>query len=211
MKFTQVDSNVLKQIQFNAGVLCEQFNLFTGEITGIIGATSGGISASIVPNTTDYGDDIDNVKKNTYELKRIDSWEAKISGTFVAASKNAIKRLLASVTETTQTPASGVTTPTYSAVQVLTPNSEFNTASGTSDFKTIWWVGDYSDDNSAATGKFIAIRLDNTINTSGLVLKTANKAKGQFSFEFLAHYSLSSDTIPFAVFIVENTTTNSGT
>lgn len=204
MKYTQVDSNVLKQIQFNAGVLCSNFNIFTGEITGIIGATSGGISASIIPATTDYGEDIDNVKKNTYELKRIDSWEAKISGTFVAASKAAIKTLLASVTETTETPASGGTSPTYAAVQRLNPNDQFST----SNFETIWWVGDYSDDNNSTSGKFIAIKLENALNTAGFTLKTADKAKGQFSFEFLAHYSLDSDSIPFAVYIVENTTTN---
>lgn len=204
MKYTQVDTNVLKQIQFNAGVLCTNFNIFTGEITGIIGATSGGISASIIPATTDYGEDIDNMKKNTYELKRIDSWEAKISGTFVAASKAAIKTLLASVTETTETPASGVTSPTYPAVQRLDPNNEFVT----SNFGTIWWVGDYSDDNNTVDGKYIAIKLEHTINTAGFTIKTADKAKGQFSFEFLAHYSLDSDSIPFAVYIVENTTTN---
>lgn len=209
MKYTQVDTNVLKQIQFNAGVLCSQFNIFTGEITGIIGATSGGISASIVPATTDYGEDIDNMKKNTYELKRIDSWEAKISGTFVAASKAAIKTLLASVTETTETPASGVTSPTYAAVQRLDPNDQFATAAGSSDFGTVWWVGDYSDDNNSTSGKFIAIKLEHALNTAGFTLKTADKAKGQFSFEFLAHYSLNSDSIPFAVYIVENTTTNS--
>lgn len=209
MKYTQVDSNVLKQIQFNAGVLCSQFDIFTGEITGIIGATSGGISASIIPATTDYGEDIDNVKKNTYELKRIDSWEAKISGTFVAASKAAIKKLLASVTETTETPTSSVTSPTYSTVQKLSPNDQFVTSSGSSDFGTVWWVGDYSDDNNSTSGKFIAIKLENALNTAGFTLKTADKAKGQFSFEFLAHYSLNSDSIPFAVYIVENTTTNS--
>lgn len=208
MKYTQVDSNVLKQIQFNAGVLCSNFNIFTGEVSGIIGATTGGISASIIPTTTDYGEDIDNVKKNTYELKRIDSWEAKISGTLVAASKAAIKKLLASTTETTETPSSGVTSPTYSAVQRLDPNNEFATTSGSSDFETIWWVGDYSDDNNAVDGKYIAIKLENAINTAGFTLKTADKAKGQFSFEFLAHYSLNSDRIPFAVYIVENTTTN---
>ena len=205
MKFTQTDPNVLKQIQFNAGVLCSSYNIFTGEISDIIGATSGGISISIAPATTDYGEDIDNVKKNTYELKRIDSWEAKFSGTFVAASKAAVKRLLASVTETTETPASGVQSPAYSAVQRLTPNDAFAITSGSSDFETIWWIGDYSDDNNPNDGKFIAVRLDNTINTTGFVLKTADKAKGQFSFEFLAHYSLNSDAIPFAVFIVENT------
>lgn len=208
MKYTQVDSNVLKQIQFNAGVLCSNFNIFTGEVSGIIGATTGGISVSIIPTTTDYGEDIDNVKKNTYELKRIDSWEAKISGTLVAASKAAIKKLLASTTETTETPSSGVTSPTYPAVQRLDPNNEFATTSGSSDFETIWWVGDYSDDNNAVDGKYIAIKLENAINTAGFTIKTADKAKGQFSFEFLAHYSLNSDRIPFAVYIVENTTTN---
>lgn len=207
MKYTQVDPNVLKTIQLNAGVLCSHFNMFTGEVTGIIGATSGGVSVSIIPTITDYGEDIDNVKKNTYELKRIDSWEAKISGTFVAASKSAIKTLLGSVTESTETPESGVSSPTYAAVQKLTPNAEFSTVEGSSDFKTVWWVGDYSDDNNDTSGKYLAVRLDHALNTAGFTLKTADKAKGQFSFEFLAHYSLTSSAIPFYVYIVENTST----
>ena len=116
-----------------------------------------------------------------------------------------LSTLLKSVSET---PTSGVSSPTYSAVQRLSPNDQFVTTVGSSDFGTIWWVGDYSDDNSSTSGKYIAIRFDNTINTAGFTLKTADKAKGQFSFEFLAHYSLNSDNIPFAVYIVENTTTN---
>ena len=33
-----------------------------------------------------YGDDIDNCPKNTKELKKLDSWEAKMSGTFVTVT-----------------------------------------------------------------------------------------------------------------------------
>lgn len=204
MKYTQVDNDIFKQIQFNAGVLCKNFNFFTGEVSDIIGATTGGISVAITPSTTDYGEDIDNVKKNTYQLKKIDSWEAKFSGTFVAAGQATIKRLLAAADASTPSAPSG-TTAAYTPT-LLTPRAEFNIGPG-EDFTTVWWVGDYTDDNSDSTGKFIAIRLDSALNTAGFSLKTSDKAKGQFSFEFLAHYSLTNDAIPFAVYVVENTTT----
>lgn len=198
MKYTKVSADVINGIQLNAGIICEEFNPLTGQYQSIIGATTGGITASIVPTTSDFGEDIDNMKKNTFQLKRINSWEAKMSGTFVAATKETIKKLIGTVTEETVTPESGA--PATYEPKRLNPNEQYNG----SDFDTIWWVGDYTTDNSESTGKYIAIRLDNAVNTAGFSIKTTDRAKGQFSFEFLAHYSLTSDAIPFAVFIVEN-------
>ena len=198
MKYTKVSADVINGIQLNAGIICEEFNPLTGQYQSIIGATTGGITASIVPTTSDFGEDIDNMKKNTFQLKRIDSWEARMSGTFVAATKETIKKLIGTVTEETVTPESGA--PATYEPKRLNPNEQYNE----SDFDTIWWVGDYTTDNSESTGKYIAIRLDNAVNTAGFSIKTTDRAKGQFSFEFLAHYSLMSDAIPFAVFIVEN-------
>jgi hypothetical protein len=200
MKYNQIPPDLFKTIQTGAGFICKNFNVFTGEATGYLGATTGGLTISITPNTKDYGEDIDNVKKNTFQLKRIDDYEAKMSGTFVSASKATHKSLLGSVTETTETPPSGTTGAAYNSVTRLSPNVNYDD----SDFETLWWVGDYTDDNNSTDGKYLAVRMDNCINTSGFSLKTTDKEKGQFSFEYLAHYSLVSDNIPFAIFMVEN-------
>ena len=205
MKYNQIPADLFKTIQTGAGFLCKSFDIFTGEATGIVGATTGGFTISLTPNTTDYGEDIDNVKKNTYQLKRIEDYEAKMSGTFVSVSKTAVKLLIGGVSETQETPQPGVQGPVYNSVTRLSPNASYNTSEAFNDFSTLWWVGDYSDDNNSDDGKYLAVRMDNCINTSGFNLKTTDKEKGQFSFEFLAHYSLENDRIPFTLFMVENT------
>lgn len=195
MKYTKVSADVINGIQLNAGILCEGFDLTTGEYTNIIGATTGGITASVVPTTSDFGEDIDNMKKNTYQLKRIDSWEARISGTFVSVGKNAIKKLIGA-NDLFEAEAQGAT---YKSISFL-PREQYVSA----EFSTIWWVGDYTTNNTEANGKYIAIRLDHAVNTAGFSIKTTDRAKGQFSFEFLAHYDLTSNNIPFEVAIAEN-------
>ena len=86
MRFTQIPADTFKNIQLNAGILVKDFKPATGVITDIIGATSGGVTFEATPSYTDYGDDIDNCPKNTKELKKLDSWEAKMSGTFVTVT-----------------------------------------------------------------------------------------------------------------------------
>ena len=56
-----------------------------------------------------------------------------------------------------------------------------------------------------ASGTF-AIHLMNALSTGGFQMKTADKAKGQFAFEYTAHYSMSAqDTVPFEIYIKAGT------
>lgn len=77
----------------------------------------------------------------------------------------------------------------------------------TSDFKDIWWIGDYSDKNEdEKDGKtkagFIAIHMMNTLSTGGFSTQSSNRAKGTFEFEFTAHYSIDvQDKVPFEIYI----------
>lgn len=191
-KFTQIPADTFKKLQLNAGILTTEFDPATGELTAsnIIGATSGGVSFEATPSFTDFGEDIDNCPKNTKELKVLDSWDAKMSGTFV--------------TMDTKAAASVVGTATVSAedqTKVVPRNSV-----DAKDFKDIWWVGDYSDinDDGASAGKagFIAIKLINALSTGGFKIQSGNKAKGTFEFEYTGHYSLENiDTVPFEIYI----------
>ena len=58
------------------------YNTSNGDI---LGATTGGISFSAAPVYADMGEKVDNCPKNMKELKKLVSWEAKASGTFVTA------------------------------------------------------------------------------------------------------------------------------
>lgn len=192
MKFTQIPSNTFKKLQLGAGILATEFNPATGELVeaNIVGATSGGVSFEATPSFSDFGEDIDNCPKNTKELKKLDSWEVKMSGSFVTMDTNTAVSVIG-----TADVASGDQT------EVVPRNSV-----DAGDFKDIWWVGDYSDvnDDGSSAGKagFIAIKLINALSTGGFKIQSGDKAKGTFEFEYTGHYSIeNTDIVPFELYI----------
>lgn len=191
-KFTQIPTDTFKKLQLGAGILTTTFDSDTGELpaSNIIGATSGGVSFEATPSFSDFGDDIDNCPKNTKELKELDSWDAKMSGSFVTMDTNAATSVIGAAAV-----ASGDQT------KVVPRNSV-----DVKDFKDIWWVGDYSDINEdgSSTGMagFIAIKLINALSTGGFKIQSGDKVKGTFEFEYTGHYSLENiDTVPFELYI----------
>ena len=192
MKFTKIPSDAFQKLQINAGILTTDFTPATGTIgeAGQIGATTGGVSFAATPTYSDYGEDIDNCPKNMKELKKLESWEATISGTFVNADTAIAKMLVG---------AADIGTPDTTKI---TPRNDVLE----SDFETIWLVGDYSDKNGETNGGFIAIKLINALSTGGFQIQTADKAKGQFAFTFTGHYSMDAqDTPPFEIYIKAGT------
>lgn len=191
-KFTQIPTDTFKKLQLGAGLLITAFNPTTGELTAsnIIGATSGGVSFEATPSFSDFGEDIDNCPKNTKELKKLDSWDAKMSGSFVTMDTKAAVSVIGTAAIASD-----------NATKVVPRN--FVDAK---DFKDIWWVGDYSDINedgkSAGKAGFIAIKLISALSTGGFKIKSGDKAKGTFEFEYTGHYSLENiDTVPFEIYI----------
>lgn len=197
-KFTQIPTDTFKKLQLGAGILTTDFDPATGELTAsnIIGATSGGVSFEATPSFSDFGEDIDNCPKNTKELKKLDSWEAKMSGSFVTMDTNAAVSVIG-----TAAVASG------NQNKIVPRNSV-----DAKDFKNIWWVGDYSDVNedgsSAGKAGFIAIKLINALSTGGFKVKSGDNAKGTFEFEYTGHYSIANiDIVPFELYIKAGSTT----
>ena len=192
MKFTKLPENTFEELQLNAGILLSTFtpSSATVEDSNILGATSGGVSFNDTPTYQDFGDDIDNCPKNTKELKRIESRAIKISGTFLTVNTARAKSLIAAadIDSVDQTK--------------ITPRDTLAAA----DFSDIWWVGDYSDKNGATNGGYIAIHLINALSTGGFSIQSGDKAKGQFSFEYTAHYSISNtDAVPYEIYIKSGT------
>lgn len=192
MKFTRIPIDAFQKLQINAGILTTDFTPSTGEVgaDGQIGATTGGVTFTAAPTFTDFGEDIDNCPKNMKEFKRQDMVEAKMSGTFINADTKTAKLLC------------GAADIDASDTTKVVPRMDLKD----SDFTDIWLVGDYSDKNGAKNGGFIAIHLMNALSTGGFQLKTADKAKGQFAFEFTAHYSLAKqDKVPYEIYIKAGT------
>ena len=189
MKFTQIPSDTFKKLQLNAGVLATEFEPATGTLTAtnVIGATTGGISFEATPEFEDFGEDIDNCPKNTMELKKLTSWEVILSGTFVTMDTAVAK----SVTGAADVDRSDPTK--------VVPRNDVDVEK---DFSDIWFVGDYSDENTGESAGFIAIRVINALSTGGFKLQTTDKGKGNFEFEYTGHYSMSAqDTVPFEVYV----------
>ena len=192
MKYTKIPENTFQNIQLNAGVLLSSFTPSSATVSdeAIIGATTGGINFTATPTYIDFGEDIDNCPKNMKELKKLDSWEAKCSGTFVTIGTAVAKSLIG---------AADIGT---SDTTKVTPRNDLAQA----DFSDIWIVGDYSDKNGDTNGGFIAIHMMNALSTGGFQIKTEDKAKGQFAFEYTAHYSMSAQgTVPFEVYVKAGT------
>lgn len=192
MKYTQIPENTFKELQMNAGILAKTFSPSTGAVDGLFGATKGGISFADTINTLDFGEDIDNCPKNMKELKKIDNREVKLTGTFVSVSPELAKTLVA-VGDVDK----------EDTTHIIPRNDLLQ-----SDFIDVWFVGDYSDVNTGENAGFLAIHVMNALNTTGFQIKSTDKAKGEFAFEFTGHYSLQDQTkVPYEIYIKAGTET----
>ena len=192
MKFRKIPEATFKNIVLNAGVLLKSFTPATPAVddANILGATTGGINFTATPSFTDFGEDIDNCPKNMKELKKLDSWEVKLTGTFITSNTSLIALLMG---------AGDVGT---SDTTKVTPRVDVASA----DFKDLWFVCDYSDKNGENNGGFCAIKIINALSTGGFSMQSADKGKAQFSFEFTGHVSMSAQTVvPFEVYLKEGT------
>lgn len=191
MLATQIPQDVFNYIQKNAGIILNDFAPETGTVSraAIKGATNGGISFKDTPTFTDAGEDIDNMPSGMMEMMEVESREVRCSGNFISVTAHTIRDLAATADENTS-----------GAVKKITPRDNLKI----SDFqKAMWLLWDYGK------GGFIAIRLDNVLNTAGLSIQSSNKGKGQFAFDFRAHYSASDpDKVPYEIFIKEGTLTD---
>lgn len=193
MKFTQIPTGTFEQLQLNAGILVDEFTPSSGTIGNLIGATTGGIQFQDNVSYQDFGDDIDNCPKNMLELKKIESREVTMSGTFVSVTASTAG-ILAGAADV--------------ASNKITPRDDLLET----DFDDIWWVGDYSDVNTDGTSPstqkagFIAIHLMNALNTGGFQIQSTDKGKGQFAFTFTGHYSMDAqNTVPYEIYVQAGT------
>ena len=186
MKYTQIPVNTFKEIQLNAGILVDAFNPATGVIGNLIGATTGGINFTDTMNTKDFGEDIDNCPKNTKELKKLESHDVKMSGTFVTVTPSMARKL-----------AGAADIDSHDSTHIV-PRNDILAA----DFQTIWWIGDYSDENTGENAGFVAVKMINALSTGGFQIQSTDKGKGQFAFEFTGHYSMSAQsTVPYEIYV----------
>lgn len=189
MKYTQIPADTFETLQMNAGIMLTDFDPSDGSFdsTDLIGATTGGLSFQDSMSFKDFGEDIDNCPKNMKELKKLDQHDVKISGTLVTMNPKTAHLLAAAADVDAQDDTH------------IVPRNDLDIEN---DFQDIWLVCDYSSVNDGENAGFVAIHLMNALNTGGFQIKTSDKAKGQFSFEFTGHYSMDAqDTVPYELYV----------
>lgn len=190
-KYTQYKAQFWREVQMNAGILVRGFNPENGNYTGIVGATSNGITFNPNPTYEDFGADVDNVPPNTKQLKRLKYYDPVLSGTFRTIDPQTVADLC----------------PGKNNSGTIVPGSVLTD----SMFKDVTLIADYSDVNadSEATGAvagYVAVTIHNALNTKGYQWKTNKDGKGEFSFEFHGHYDLDApDTAPYTIYVKEPT------
>lgn len=185
MKFTQIPSDTFEKLQLNAGILVDNFEPATGTIGNLLGATTGGITFNSNPTFKDFGEDVDNCPNNMMELKRLESFDPQMSGTFLTVTPAVVQMLV------------GAADLDVSDNTHVIPRSEL----ATTDFDDVWWIGDYSNVNTGSGAGFLAIHLMNALNQAGFQIKSEKNEKGEFSFEFHGHYSMAEQTVvPYEIY-----------
>ena len=187
-QYTLYPANLTEAVQMNAGILVDAFTPSTGEIGGILGATSSGIAFDPHPNYEDFGADIANVPANTRQLKRLVGYDPVVSGSFKTMTAALARQLTAAgaygTAENGNTPDETHIIPSHA----LTAE----------DFTDIWVIGDYSNGD----GGYIAVHLKGALNAIGFRWKTNKDGKGEFEFEFHGHYDLDHpDDVPFEIYV----------
>jgi hypothetical protein len=183
-KFTQIPQSTFEELQINAGILLKDFDIETGTYaeSDFLTATTGGIQISVKGTYEDFGSDIDNCPKNTLELKRkTDADEVSMSTTALCVSEDLLLFSLGAADKDDRTGA-------------IKPRRDLKTT----DFKTLWWVGDKAD------GGFVAAKISNALSTDGFTLKTTDKGKGQISLGITGHVSIHAQDVVPAEFYIEN-------
>jgi hypothetical protein len=183
MKFTAIPQSTFEELQINAGILLKDFDTDTGTFRDedMITATTGGITVNVKPTYEDFGEDIDNCPKNTMELKRITETEVSIATTALNINENTLMYMLGAADKDQATGA-------------IKPRKDLKTT----DFSTLWWVGDLSNNG------YIAVKISNALSTDGFSIKTTDKGKGNISITLTGHVSMSAqDVIPAEFYLGE--------
>jgi len=190
-EYTKYPGDLTENIQMNAGVIADDFTPSTGVIGNILGATNSGISFDPKPTFEDFGADIDNMPENTWQMKRVKSYDPTLSGSFRTVTAALVKML------------NGAAGFAVGDNTHIVPSHELRAA----HFKDVWVIGDYSDRNSGTGSSgpyagFIAIHVKHALNVTGFKWKTNKDGKGEFDFEYHGHYDLNSpDDPPYEVYI----------
>ena len=204
---TGLRKETFENLQLNAGIMLKNFDLseYTDASTlkaaiasaitagtNLLGATRGGGSFTVTREIRTP--EIDGLRYNFVGGNFVDSADAYLSTTLLEVTPDNLVLALGNATKTTSGKKTTIT---------------MHTAIQDADYiENIVWVGDLND------GRFVAISLNNALNTADFSLTFSDKSEGTLAVELHAHQSEVDDydTAPFQiVYFDKPTTTGTGT
>lgn len=185
MLYTKISTDAMDEIQLNAGVILNTFDLenpYTAPVSAnIVATTTGGVNPVCKPNYVDFGEDVDNVPLNMKEFKQNTGWTATMG--FSSIKFNADNMVLALGAADKELLQNGITK--------VTPRRDVKAT----DFKDIWWVGDKTN------GGAVAIKLMNALSTEGLSIQSTKNGKGTNAITLTGHVSINAqDVVPMEIY-----------
>lgn len=222
-KFTVIPQDTFNALQLDAGVLLTTFNPASPSApadSDIICATTGGINVSCVPTYSDMGEDVDNCPNNMKELKKLESWECKLTTKSLGTSPELIKMALGAADTSGATYA-------LTSDQSIKTGKTYYTRSGTSPNyvytpvaePVVGSIGTYYEQTSPdyivtprrdlsqsdfetiwwvgdrADGGMVAVKMLNALSTGGFSLQTTKNGKGQITIEITGHVSINAQSV----------------
>lgn len=183
-KAKKVAATAAQNIQVDAGLLLKNFdvtNVVEPQDSDIVCATTGDYSITATPTVEDFFADVNNAPTNTMEGKRITGWDCGLT--------------ISCLEVTAETIALALGASKVKADGAISPRDQYEL----SDFKTLYWVGDFVD-----ADKLLVVKMSNTVSTGGLSFTATNNGKGQLALTLTPHTSLADVTeIPMDFYILE--------
>lgn len=186
-RLRKLSPNVWGDLQLGAGVLlCDNRitlndydELITATNRNIMGATSGGVTISVVP---EYFNNAPQGHATLLDLAIIRGYTITITGSFVTQNETLTQRLLGASRSKAYPPEQlGM------SIRGLVPQKNVKA----NPLNNIWWLGEYDSDGSDGNEGYIAIHMRNAMPTSGFSLVTEDRSFGKVSFSFQAWVSTS--------------------
>lgn len=196
--FNELPTDVAEQLATGAGVMLDSFDIHNKPSRAwvkshILFATTGGINHSCVPTYTDMFEDVDNAPKGTKEGMELDTWEAKFSGTAISYTAENIKSALgaATIAQITEDVAEGLT------VKEITPEMRVEN----SHFKDLWYVVPWKKGKG-----YIVVQLVDALSDGGFVSQSTDAGKGQISFSYTGHPTITDiNRPPMRYYVIDAT------
>lgn len=190
-EWSRIAEEDFKEMQFDSGMIIKNFDptsITAPADEDILFTTSGNITASLVPNIVDLGEDVNNLHGQFAELQYISRYTATLGFTALNMSSAGVKLALGAATVGTG--------------GKITANMKLELT----DFTNLAWVG------MRIGGGLVAVVLKSALSTGGFNLTTSKEGKGNLAVTMTGFMRMTAqDEPPMEFYIIAPTTTPSTT